>query len=683
MGFFISLFHNSINRIMAIVQYIFSTPSNDNTSTPRPRYQRDYTTLTAYTVGLCLIYCILVFYQYSNLYLFNKNNNISSSRKSNNTVNPNLDTDIEVNKSTNNNNNNNNNNNSPLSNNTQLYFLRRWWHHEYRFLNTTFYVGHGIIVLGLIGIHIGFILGYFTMNGQWENDYERYLDYQLRSNRTAQLALVDLIMALALSVRSSVLWRWIGVSNLLTTLPLHKWFGRFSIICTIYHGCYQWTKHYYRQLEKDHDNNTLLQQHQHLSNDNEIKEAMMNWWTLLISNPRYFTGSIMGLCMFILLLGSHPLIRMKWYGFFRFSHLLGFFGILLAGGWHHWVFFLFYIGLIIFWLTDVVYRWYQSIPGSIMDLTPLSRNVVRLKLLVPNDQKKKQGWMQKHMSLLPGQFVFLSFSNNKWKNVFWSHPFSISFIEHNESTPTITNLTAGSGSVLTFYIKAFGNDTQYLYDLSTNFKKNDWPTATIQLSAPYGDHIHACQPKHIYAFYPVIVLIAEGIGITPWLSVLQSLWNTTNDNTINSEEDDDNYDSMKHIYLIWTLRHTDLIDPMINDVYTILYKQSTMMTFQLNWQIYITRDKDDDDEVITPPPTNNLHRDDEHHHQQINIKYHHGRPNYINVLESIRSQHSQDHTILGLCAHEESIQLCGNLARSKRFNNNKSHWEVKSERFEF
>ncbi|KAI9304536.1 hypothetical protein BJ944DRAFT_83956 [Cunninghamella echinulata] len=320
------------------VQYIFSTPSDDNNTTPRPRYQRDYTTLTVYTVGLCLLYCILVLYQHSNFYIFNKNNNINRSRKSNNIIDPNIDTDTEVNKAAI----NNNIDNSPLSNNPQLYFLRRWWHREYRFLNTTFYVGHCIIVLGLIGIHIGFILGYFTLNGQWENDYERYLDYQLRSNRTAQLALVDLAMALALSVRSSVLWRWIGVSNLLTTLPLHKWFGRFSIICTIYHGCYQWTKHYYRQLERDHDNNnTLLQQHQYLSNDNEIKEAMMNWWTLLISNPRYFTGSIMGLCMFILLLGSHPFIRMKWYGFFRFSHLLGFFGILLAGGWHHWVFILF------------------------------------------------------------------------------------------------------------------------------------------------------------------------------------------------------------------------------------------------------------------------------------------------------------------------------------------------------
>src|SRR5689334_5690641 len=59
------------------VQYIFSTSSNDNsTTTPRPRYQRDYTTLTAYLVGLILLYCILLFYQRFYSYLFNiKNNN--------------------------------------------------------------------------------------------------------------------------------------------------------------------------------------------------------------------------------------------------------------------------------------------------------------------------------------------------------------------------------------------------------------------------------------------------------------------------------------------------------------------------------------------------------------------------------------------------------------------------------
>ncbi|CAO3645077.1 unnamed protein product [Cunninghamella blakesleeana] len=702
--------------------YIFSSIKDNSTTTPQSRYQRDYTTLTAYLVGLISIYLFFIFYQHFYSYLFNINNN-NKKTIGHNTVN----TELNLSSLDNHHHNDNgietkniqiNNNNIKLNMNSQYYFLRRLWQYEYRFLDTSIHFGNSMIILGLIGIHLGFILGYFTLNGQWENDYERYLDYQLRSNRTAQLALVDLVIALVLSVRTSIIWKWIGVSNLLTTLPLHKWFGRFSFTCVIYHGCYQWTKHYYRQLEKDHqeinnsnNSNPLLQDHQQLDRNNEINESMMNWWNLLTSNPRYFTGSIMGLCIFMLLFGSHPLIRMKWYGFFKFSHLIGFLGITLFGIWHHWVFFVFYIGFTFFWLIDVFLRWYQSIPTQVVDITPISKDVIRLKLsLILSSKKKNQIWMKKYMSLLPGQFVFLNFSNGKWKNVFWSHPFSISFIEHNESTitainnndattaitntntNTITTTSNSSGTILTFYIKASGNETQYLYNLSTKKLKDDFPL--FQLSAPYGEYVQFCQPKQIYTFYPVIVLVAEGIGITPWLSVLQSLWNepinqnmkydNNNNDNIDDNENNNCHDvddpSIKHIYLIWTIRYTELIDPMMNDIYIILNKQSNMMTFKLKWDIYITRENE---EMMPSLPTNNHVINDEHHHQQVQINYHYGRPNYIHTLESIRSQHQHEHTILGLCAHEESIQLCGNLARSKKFNNHHTHWEVKSERFEF
>lgn len=60
-----------------------------------------------------------------------------------------------------------------------------------------------------------------------------------------------------------------------------------------------------------------------------------------------------------------------------------------------------------------------------------------------------------------------------------------------------------------------------------------------------------------------------------------------------------------------------------------------------------------------------------------------GRPNYATLLEDVRVRHPSTDVVLGICAHNETIRLCSNVARSARYSNGQSMWTLRCERFEF
>lgn len=84
--------------------------------------------------------------------------------------------------------------------------------------------------------------------------------------------------------------------------------------------------------------------------------------------------------------------------------------------------------------------------------------------------------------------------------------------------------TAGHAQ-LTFYIRAAGRDTALLHSQAAMLARNvddQIKGPTLRLSPPMG------QPGidlagRTYGDFDVVVLVAEGIGITPWIAVLQDL----------------------------------------------------------------------------------------------------------------------------------------------------------------
>lgn len=85
---------------------------------------------------------------------------------------------------------------------------------------------------------------------------------------------------------------------------------------------------------------------------------------------------------------------------------------------------------------------------------------------------------------------------------------------HGESQFPLSNESL-ENQVLTFYIKAFGKRTLSFYQKAVNQER-----VKLRISRPLGRPQLDLSGSE-YGDYKTIVLIADGVGITPWISVLQ------------------------------------------------------------------------------------------------------------------------------------------------------------------
>ncbi|KAG2197222.1 hypothetical protein INT47_003597 [Mucor saturninus] len=397
-----------------------------------------------------------------------------------------------------------------------------------------------------------------------ENDRNMYL--QTLANRTAQLAITNIAASVALSAKLSIIQRYFYGPQ--QTLHWHVWFGRLGLLQALYHATYQLQFNYERQ------------------------GSVIGTVT---TNIRHITGTLMLTAMMVLLFGSHPVVRLLSYRLFRWTHISSFFVLVVFGCLHHWSFYLFYVTVLVFWVTDQIDRSYstksckvESLPGEIVKLT----------CHVPYHCDQ----------ILPGQFIFISFGSTSWiKAWFHSHPFSICRMD---------------GDRFVFYVKAIGNDTRYLYQLEGD-------TIQARISRPLGRGFE-------FEDYESVVLVAEGMGITPWISVLDHLQHATA--------------RTRRVHVIWSVRSIDTF-------YAFEKEFKEMSDIELRMQLYITGLIDPEEDVHVPD------------HIQVGH-----RPQYQEILTEIQ-QEDKHNIAMGICTHEESMVKVKNIGLFYS-------WEVKTERFE-
>lgn len=234
----------------------------------------------------------------------------------------------------------------------------------------------------------------------------------------------------------------------------------------------------------------------------------------------------------------------------------------------------------------------------------------------------------------------------------------------------------GESQILTFYIKAYGKQTKQLFEVASVEEK--WPV--VRLGTPLGSKPAHCHWTDFYGHYPVVVLVAEGIGITPWMAVLQSL-------AIGSSDNNNDYHHLttttQHVHLVWTVRDVAMVQALQQDIQAMMASSKHRNgQLELNYHIYVTGTEayqpQIDENNSIPPSSSSTDQPS----QQRHFHQHQGRPDYPALLESIRLKHDGIDVALGLCAHEKSVQVCGNSARSSRFSNGKAYWNVKCERFD-
>jgi hypothetical protein len=216
---------------------------------------------------------------------------------------------------------------------------------------------------------------------------------QSLSNRAAQLAVTNIAFSVLLSAKLSIIQRYFFEMN--ETIRWHGWFGRIGFFQVLYHASYQIQNNYNKQ-----EYNVLA---------------------TFTSNIRHSTGALMLSAMFLLVFGSHSLIRLISYRFFRITHLAAFVTLVFCGCFHHWSFYIFYVTVLLFWVMDQLDRSYRT---DMLMAEALPGDIIRVKCNIPYSMGA---------GLIPGQFVFISLSPSSWAAMICTHPFSICRIDGNDT----------------------------------------------------------------------------------------------------------------------------------------------------------------------------------------------------------------------------------------------------------
>lgn len=519
-----------IFQLNSYISFISITKTTLTPSLQNERYQRDYTTLVTYVTTLMTGSLVILFTHWFQQYNFRRRKLLGHPSKR-----------------------------------VTISLIQCWLRYEWRTLSCSWCLLDVFKMISLMAIN-GLIL-YKDMDKVIEHiDNDRNMYLQTLSNRSAQLAITNIAMSVALSAKLSLIQRYFfGIDQ---TIQWHVWFGRLGFLQVLYHATYQLQFNYERQGDI---------------------------FATLTTNVRHITGTLMLTAMIVLMFGSHPIIRLLCYRLFRWTHITSFFVLILFGCLHHWSFYIFYVTVLVFWVTDQIDRSFitesckiESLPGEIVKLT----------CQVPYQCEQ----------LIPGQFAFISFGSTSWiKAWFHSHPFSICRMD---------------GDHFVFYIKSIGNETSQLYQIEQEMIQ-------ARISRPLGRGFE-------FGDYETIVLVAEGMGITPWISVLNYIQNHTT--------------KMRRVHVIWSIRNIDTFYAFEKE-----FKQD-FIDIELKIQLFITG-------LIDP---------EEDYHIPNNIQLEH-RPNYQEILLKIQQENKS--IVMGICTHEETMAKVKNIGLFYS-------WDIKTERFE-
>ena len=92
-------------------------------------------------------------------------------------------------------------------------------------------------------------------------------------------------------------------------------------------------------------------------------------------------------------------------------------------------------------------------------------------------------------------------------------------------------------------------------------------------------------------------------------------------------------------------------------------------------KVFVTREK-------TPSSSSSPPLELEESTNNIRLQLTNGkRPDHHALLKEIQCKYPTNDIALGVCAHDETIQQCGNIARD--VSNEQSVWSIRCERFEF
>ena len=268
-------------------------------------------------------------------------------------------------------------------------------------------------------------------------------------------------------------------------------------------------------------------------------------YTYLYKNISSIFGTICSLSIFFTCILSISIIRKKFYELFYYSHRILYLFIIISMSLHYIICLYYIIPSIILYIIDIILRIKNT------------RKAIYSKVKVYDSYIFIYLSLLKPIKINPGSYFFIC--SNKISNLEW-HPLSL-IVEKNDN--------------LLFCVKNMGDkswsnelkkleDNEYLFNNKNN----------IYLQGPYY-HIN------LNYNYEYIINIANGIGITPFFSILKNINNKINNSNNNC--------IIKKVLFVWIIPDMSFVLPFI-DCFKYLDN--------INIQIFFTKNDDYNDESL-------------------------------------------------------------------------------------
>ncbi|KAG2457333.1 CY24B protein, partial [Polypterus senegalus] len=230
-------------------------------------------------------------------------------------------------------------------------------------------------------------------------------------------------------------------------------------------------------------------------------------------------------------------------------------------------------------------------------------------------QMKKKGWKME-----VGQYVFLqcpSISQFEW------HPFTLT--------------SAPEEDYFSVHIRIVGDWTQKLFTAyggdKTDFQEA-WKMPKMAVDGPFGT-----ASEDVFR-YDAVMLVGAGIGVTPFASILKSVWYRYSNNVTEPK--------LKRIYFYWVCRETNAFEWFADLLRSLEAQMAEKGNADfLSYNIYLT--KWDDNEAAHFALTHDEKKDPI---TGLEKKTLYGRPNWENEFKTIGSNHPNTKVGVFLCGPE-------------------------------
>ncbi|PMD54509.1 uncharacterized protein K444DRAFT_597412 [Hyaloscypha bicolor E] len=425
---------------------------------------------------------------------------------------------------------------------------------------------HSIILGGFIFSNIGYMVAL---------PYSREDHYSVIAalrGRSGVLAVINMIALVIFAGRNNPLIPLLQISFDTYNL-LHRWIGRTVVLEAIVHtGCWTYVKH-----------------------------AAAGWsgiWEMIATDPFISWGTIGTIALVLIAVLSLSPVRHAFYETFLNVHIiLAFFTIL--GTWTHCRIAklpqLLYLKVILtLWMVERIARmarlaWYNySLHGkrwTKATIEALPRDACRVTLHLP-----------RKVNIKPGSHAYLRFST---LNIWESHPFSIAWVQHRSSNPSLPfnkmDSISSMGSEkqvqskakdtvtdISFVIHAQTGLTKRLFDKANAYRPGAL-TLTAAFEGPYGG-------DHSLDSYGHVVLFAGSSGITHQIPYIQHLVKGCNEKSV----------ATRKIVLVWIVRdseHLEWVRPWMNQILEMQGRRECLLI-----KLFVTRPKNPR-EIISPSNT--------------------------------------------------------------------------------